>query len=101
MTSGPVLIAIPAAHRSTNIRWTADGYPSPSIPRSLSQTGRYHQSICLKAARVTYTTGSRVRIAKDVPVLRVDHAAGGLIHLLLVVALVVLVINLVSGRSVP
>jgi Family of unknown function (DUF5670) len=28
------------------------------------------------------------------------HVAGGLIHLLLVVALVVLVINLVSGRSV-
>jgi len=28
------------------------------------------------------------------------HIAGGLIHLLLVVALVVLVINLVSGRSV-
>jgi hypothetical protein len=27
------------------------------------------------------------------------HVAGGLIHLLLVVALVVLVINLVSGRS--
>jgi hypothetical protein len=27
------------------------------------------------------------------------HIAGGLIHLLLVVALVVLVINLVSGRS--
>jgi len=28
------------------------------------------------------------------------HVAGGLIHLLLVVALVVLVINLVSGRRV-
>jgi len=28
------------------------------------------------------------------------HVAGGLIHLLLVVALVILVINLVSGRSV-
>jgi hypothetical protein len=28
------------------------------------------------------------------------HVAGGLIHLLLVVALIVLVINLVSGRSV-
>jgi hypothetical protein len=28
------------------------------------------------------------------------HIAGGLIHLLLVVALVVLVINLVSGRRV-
>jgi len=28
------------------------------------------------------------------------HIAGGLIHLLLVVALVVLIINLVSGRSV-
>jgi hypothetical protein len=28
------------------------------------------------------------------------HVAGGLIHLLLVVALVVLVINLMSGRSV-
>jgi len=28
------------------------------------------------------------------------HVGGGLIHLLLVVALVVLVINLVSGRSV-
>jgi hypothetical protein len=28
------------------------------------------------------------------------HVAGGLIHILLVVALVVLVINLVSGRSV-
>jgi hypothetical protein len=28
------------------------------------------------------------------------HVAGGLIHLLLVVALVVLVINLLSGRSV-
>jgi hypothetical protein len=28
------------------------------------------------------------------------HVAGGLIHLLLVVALVVLVINLISGRSV-
>jgi hypothetical protein len=28
------------------------------------------------------------------------HIAGGLIHLLLVVALVVLVINLVGGRSV-
>jgi len=28
------------------------------------------------------------------------HIAGGLIHLLLVVALVVLVINLMSGRSV-
>jgi hypothetical protein len=27
------------------------------------------------------------------------HVAGGLIHLLLVVALVVLVINLISGRS--
>lgn len=27
------------------------------------------------------------------------HVAGGLIHLLLVVALVVLVVNLVSGRS--
>ena len=27
------------------------------------------------------------------------HVAGGLIHLLLVVALIVLVINLVSGRS--
>jgi hypothetical protein len=27
------------------------------------------------------------------------HIAGGLIHLLLVVALIVLVINLVSGRS--
>jgi Family of unknown function (DUF5670) len=29
------------------------------------------------------------------------HVAGGLIHLLLVVALVVLVINLVSGRRSP
>jgi hypothetical protein len=29
------------------------------------------------------------------------HMAGGLIHLLLVVALVVLVINLVSGRRSP
>ena len=28
------------------------------------------------------------------------HVAGGLIHLLLVVALVVLIINLVSGRTV-
>ena len=28
------------------------------------------------------------------------HVAGGLIHLLLVVALVILVINLMSGRSV-
>ncbi|MGA3103753.1 MAG: lmo0937 family membrane protein [Terriglobales bacterium] len=28
------------------------------------------------------------------------HIAGGLIHILLVVALIVLVINLVSGRSV-
>jgi hypothetical protein len=28
------------------------------------------------------------------------HVAGGLIHLLLVIALVVLVINLVSGRTV-
>lgn len=28
------------------------------------------------------------------------HVAGGMIHLLLVLALVVLVINLVSGRSV-
>jgi len=28
------------------------------------------------------------------------HVAGGLIHLLLVVALVILVINLVSGRSI-
>jgi hypothetical protein len=28
------------------------------------------------------------------------HVAGGLIHILLVVALIVLVINLVSGRSV-
>jgi hypothetical protein len=28
------------------------------------------------------------------------HIAGGLIHLLLVVAVVVLIINLVSGRSV-
>jgi hypothetical protein len=28
------------------------------------------------------------------------HIAGGLIHLLLVVAVVVLVINLVSGRSI-
>jgi hypothetical protein len=28
------------------------------------------------------------------------HVAGGLIHLLLVLALVVLVINLISGRSV-
>jgi hypothetical protein len=27
------------------------------------------------------------------------HVAGGLIHLLLVIALVILVINLVSGRS--
>ena len=29
------------------------------------------------------------------------HVAGGLVHLLLVVALVVLVINLVSGRRSP
>jgi len=28
------------------------------------------------------------------------HVAGGLIHLLLVVALIVLVVNLLSGRSV-
>jgi hypothetical protein len=28
------------------------------------------------------------------------HIAGGLIHILLVVALIVLVINLVSGRSI-
>lgn len=76
MISRPVLIAHRPRIGSKKIRWAADGYPSLSVPRSLSQTARYHQSTRLKAACVTYTTGSRVRIAKNVPILRVNHAPG-------------------------
>lgn len=124
------------------------------------QAARSNHGIGVEAVCVGYATGSRLHIAKNVPVLRVNHVAvedivsgvrevaraghdeideflgtlifrtlkgakeinvlwtifvvllilwllgfslhvaGGLIHLLLVVALVVLVINLVSGRRV-
>ena len=142
-------------------RSTGDGTLSLSVPRSSCAGGcAAVTASVVEAVRDGYATGSRLRIAEDVPVLRVNHAAvedivpgvrevarashdkidefsgtlifrtlkgakeinmlwtifvvllilwllgfslhiaGGLIHLLLVVALVVLVINLVSGRRV-
>ncbi|MGA2424822.1 MAG: hypothetical protein ABSG07_12530 [Terriglobales bacterium] len=45
------------------------------MARSLSQTARLHHCVRLQAVRVAYATGSRLRIAKDVPVLRIDHVA--------------------------
>ena len=146
--------------RTKDQRSTGDGTLSLSVPRSFLQAARSNHGIGVEAVCVGYATGSRLRIAKNVPVLRVNHVAvedivpgvrevarashdeidefwgtlifrtlkgakeinvlwtifvvllilwllgfslhvaGSLIHLLLVVALVVLVINLVSGRRV-
>jgi len=135
----------------------ANGTRTPTTARSLSETAREDHCIRLEAVRIGYAAGSHFCIAKDVSVLRVNHAAredflpgvrevtcpsgkinplawcafsatlecakesnmlwtifvvllilwllgfslhiaGGLIHILLVVALVVLFINLFSGR---
>jgi hypothetical protein len=146
-------------HREKEKRWIADGPRFSSVARSFPQTACLNHGNRLQAVCIPYSTGSWFLIAKDVPVLRVNHiagevvvpgvrkvarscdkiddcsgtlivgdaqrakeinmlwtifvvllilwvlgfslhVAGGLIHLLLVVALVILVINLVSGRRV-
>jgi hypothetical protein len=71
-----------------------------------------HHWLIRQAAAETQATNSRVWITKETDMLWTIfivllilwllgfslHVAGGLIHLLLIVALVVLVINLVGGR---
>jgi hypothetical protein len=57
-------------------RWVADGTRSSPVARSFSSTARGDCCIGLEGVCVGYATGSRFRIAKDVPFLRVDYAAG-------------------------
>ena len=54
---------------------TGDGTLSLSVPRSFLQAARSIHGIGVEAVCVGYATGSRLRIAKNVPVLRVNHVA--------------------------
>jgi hypothetical protein len=56
-------------------RWIDDATHSLPVPRSFSQTVRPDQGIGLEGVCVSFATGSRFRIAKDVPVLRAYHVA--------------------------
>ena len=62
-------------HGEKERRWKADGTRSLSVSRSLPQTACQDHGIGLEAVCVSYATGSRLRITKDVSVLRVNHAA--------------------------
>jgi len=66
----------------TNVRWWGErtkvdrnGPFSSSMARSTSQTDCPHSCVSLKTAGVGYAASARFRVAKDVSVLRVNHAA--------------------------
>lgn len=57
-------------------RWVAHGTRSSTTARSLSQTACGARCIRFESVRFGYAGASRFRSAKDVPILRVNHAAG-------------------------
>ena len=61
--------------QATGRKQGTDGTNSSSVPPSAAQTASIPQRLVRKTAGDTHTTGPGSPIAKDVPVLRFDHAA--------------------------
>jgi hypothetical protein len=72
--SGP-LIPWAGNSQATGRKQGTDGTRSSSVPPSAAQTASIPQRLVRETAGDTHTTGPGSPIAKDVPVLRFDHAA--------------------------